>query len=211
MKCVIIASGNLEYNEHIKKTISASKLIICADGGAGHLRRMNLLPHVIIGDFDSLSTENQAYFADKGIQTISFPEKKDKTDSDLCLSFALEKGATDIILLGVTGTRMDHTLANIMMMEQLAPKKISATIIDSHNEIHFVTNTIELCGTPGDFLSLIPVSEKVTGVFLSGLEYQMENGCIKRGSSLGISNRFKNKTATIKINSGSLLVIKSKD
>ncbi|MCF6248650.1 MAG: thiamine diphosphokinase, partial [Desulfobacula sp.] len=139
MKCVIIASGDLDYTEQVIRLIRNAELIICADGGAGHLKKLGILPHVLIGDFDSITLEDKLFFIEKQVKVISFPPEKDKTDSALCVDYALEQKVTDITLLGMTGTRLDHTLANIFLLKQICLKNIPARIINTTNQIYMVT------------------------------------------------------------------------
>ena len=211
MKCVIIASGDLDLTPRIRQIIKTAQIIICADGGARHLRMLNILPHVLIGDFDSIHADDKAFLKIKRVKQIKFPVKKDQTDSELCVLWALEQKATDITLLGVIGSRLDHSLANVFLLKKLAEQNIQARIIDKNNELVIVCDSIELEGKPGDLLSLIPISDKVTGITLKGLEYSMENGQIEVGSSIGISNHFVKNRATISIKTGQLIVTKSKD
>ncbi len=211
MKCVIIANGDVEYTNDIISIIRDAQLIISADGGARHLRALNILPHVMIGDFDSILPADKLFFKKKKVEMLTFPSKKDHTDSEICVSWAIDNKATDITLLGVTGTRLDHTLANIFLLKELARENIPARIINKNNEIHIITDHIELNGQPKDLLSIIPVTQKVTGITLKGLEYPLVNADIKMGSSIGISNTFKGTLATISIKKGILIVIKSKD
>ncbi len=211
MKCVIIANGDLEYTSDIIKIIKNAQMIISADGGARHLRTLNILPHVMIGDFDSLNPDNYSFFKKKQIKILNFPLKKGHTDTELCVSYALENKADDITFLGVTGSRLDHTLANIFLLKKLAKLNIQARIIDKHNEIYIVTNFIELKGTPKELLSIIPVTQNVTGVTLTGFEYPLENASMQMGDTLGISNIFKESVASISIKKGALIVTRSKD
>ena len=211
MKCVIIANGELEYTDNIIKIIKNADMIISADGGARHLRALNILPDVMIGDFDSINFADHSFFKQKQIKTLSFPLKKEHTDTELCVSYALENKASDITLLGVTGSRLDHTLANIFLLKRLAQLKIPARIISRHNEIYIVTDFIEIKGQPNDLLSIIPVTQQVTGIELKGLEYPLKNASIKMGETLGISNVFKESVVSISIKKGILIVTRSKD
>jgi thiamine pyrophosphokinase len=211
IRCVIIANGDFEYTGAEKESIDRAELIICADGGARHLKALNIRPNMLIGDFDSIRAEDKSFFETGQTIIISHPVDKDKTDSELCIDHAIQSQATDITMLGVTGTRMDHTLANIYLLTRLARQGIQARIINSHNEIHIVTNYLELEGQPGEYLSFIPISEKVSGITLKGLEYTLKNAEIEMSSSLGISNVFREKLASIYIREGIVLVIKSKD
>ena len=211
MECVIIANGDLEYTSDIIKIIKNAQMIISSDGGARHLRMLNISPHVMIGDFDSINQDDLSFFKKKEIKVLNFPLKKNHTDTELCVSYALEKKASDITFLGVTGSRLDHTLANIFLLKKLAKLNIQARIIDKHNEIYIVTNFIELKGTPKELLSIIPVTQKVTGVTLTGFEYPLENASMQMGDTLGISNIFKESVVSISIKKGALIVTRSKD
>jgi len=211
MKCVIIANGDLEYSEKTAGIIREAGLIVCADGGIRHLKALRLLPHIIIGDFDSALPEDKLYFEEKKIKIISYPSRKNETDMELCVAWALLNHATDITLLGATGTRLDHTLANIYLLKKLAGRGIPARIIDKHNTIHVVTDQIEFKGRPGEFLSLLPITEKAAGIMIQGVEYPLANATVEMGSSLGISNVFKETTALVSVREGALMVIQSRD
>jgi thiamine pyrophosphokinase len=106
---------------------------------------------------------------------------------------------------------MDHSLANILLLLPLAKAGIPARIMDSNNEIQMVTDRLEMTGTPGDLVSLIPVTPTVRGVTLQGLSYPLEDHTLEMGTTLGISNYFSESWAQIKIRSGTLLVIRSMD
>ena len=211
MNCIIVASGNLLFSPQIKRLLKEADFIIAADGGAAHLKQMNIPPHVIIGDMDSICPDTKHFFEKDQIPIITHPTRKNSTDTDLCIDFALEKGATTITLIGVTGHRLDHTLANIFLLRRLADLGVESKILDANNEIYLVTDRLNLNGKKGDLLSVIPISDTVTGLTLTGLEYPLENASISMGSSLGISNYFKKTCATISIATGVLLVTKSRD
>ncbi len=219
MKCVIFAGGSFGRDQAGDRTIHShletADLIIAADSGAGHLKKLNLFPHFILGDLDSIDPATLEYFEGQRVPFIRYPSKKDKTDTDLCVDFALKKNASDITLAGSTGHRMDHTLANIFLLRRLADLKIPARIIDGHNEIYLMhsslTTSLEIKGRPNEFLSVIPISETVEGVTLKGLAYPLDNHTIPLGSSLGISNCFKDESAVVTIKKGCLVVTKSRD
>ncbi|QXM05870.1 thiamine diphosphokinase [Crassaminicella indica] len=211
MKCVIIANGDFNANEGLKTLIEECNYIICADGGARHLFKMNIMPHMIVGDLDSIDVDTKSYFEKKNVLLHKFPKRKDYTDMELAIEYAVKKGATEIILLGAIGNRMDHTIANVTLLKPLAEKGIKARIVDEHNEIVFVNNSLEIEGEIGDTISIIPLSEKVEGVTLEGFEYPLDDALIRMGSSIGISNRLLKRKAIITIKKGNILVIKAKD
>lgn len=163
MKAIIIASGTFAASPRLITQLQQADLLIAADGGACHLHHLNIVPHVIIGDLDSISPEAKSFFISKNADIFCHPVRKDQTDTELCIGYAIQKGATQIILTGVTGHRMDHTLANVFLLKSMADRNIKGCILDEHNEIHLVTDTIKIHGDCGDLISLVPVSEKVGG------------------------------------------------
>ena len=211
MNCIIIANGNLSDYDFSKRIIHKHNFIICADGGAKHLYHMGICPQVVLGDFDSIDADIKNYFINKNVEFIRFPVHKDYTDTELAVEYAIENGATEITFMGVMGHRMDHTLANITMLTSLVDKGIKAEIVDEHNHIIATKNSLDIDGSPGDLLSIIPLSEKVENISIEGLEYPLKNATICMGSSLGVSNKFRESKAKIIFDIGTILLIKSKD
>jgi thiamine pyrophosphokinase len=217
MNCIVIAGGRLNaartrtWHQCFFSLLETADLIIAADSGARHLKGSGYLPHVIVGDMDSIDPDTLAFFQKNKVPIQSHPRRKTQTDLELCLTYATEQGAKKITILGATGTRMDHSLANILLLLPLAKAGIPARIMDSNNEIQMVTDRLEMTGTPGDLVSLIPVTPTVRGVTLQGLSYPLEDHTLEMGTTLGISNYFSESWAQIKIRSGTLLVIRSMD
>ena len=211
MKIIVVAGGSL-LNPHIfKAMVSRADRVVCADGGAAHLSSMGIVPHVIMGDLDSISPSHQRNFETAGVEFIRHPVDKDYTDTELAAQWAIKNGATDITFLGTTGTRMDHTLANIFLMEKIAAMGVTCSMVDDHNEIHLVQDQITLEKCPGIYLSILPITRKVTGITLTGLVFPLTNATLYRGDSTGISNRFEASTARISLETGLLMVTLSHD
>ena len=210
MNCIIIANGILKnlnfYNEMLKN----SEVIIAVDGGANYLFKINIIPNVIIGDLDSISSDAKKYYEKQKVSFIKYPTKKDFTDTEIAIDYAKKIGVKSIVFIGVLGKRFDHSIANIFLLKKTSFFNIPAKIIDENSEIYFLTgaSTLNIEGKPKDVLSIIPISQKVIGITLKGLEYPLKNSNLKFSSSRGISNVFKKKSAIIKIKEGDLLVIK---
>ncbi|MDT8379730.1 MAG: thiamine diphosphokinase [Desulfotignum sp.] len=217
MNCIVIAGGRLDaartrtWHQRIFSLLKTADLIIAADSGAGYMRQSGYLPHVIIGDLDSIDPDTLAFFQENKVPIQTHPPRKNQTDMELCLAYANARHATHITILAATGTRMDHTLANILLLLPLAKAGISARIMDANNEICVVTDRLTLTGAPGDLVSLIPVTATVQGLTLQGLSYPLDNHTLSMGSTLGISNCFSESRAKIQVRSGTLLVIRSMD
>ncbi|NLK20960.1 MAG: thiamine diphosphokinase [Epulopiscium sp.] len=211
MNILIFAGGNIRDYSFCNSYVNQADCIICADKGMEHAKNMNLLPDLIVGDFDSASEEAIAFYKNKSVPFKTFPTEKDKTDTELALEYAIHKGAKQIWIVGGIGSRMDHTLGNIHLLYLSLKSKIPATLIDAHNQIHLIDDRITIVGNKNDYVSLIPFSLEVTGVSTKGLYYPLENAILRGGSSYGVSNAITDSKAFITIKSGLLLVIKSKE
>jgi thiamine pyrophosphokinase len=209
-KVLVVGSGSADI-EQLKSYADMSDYIIACDGGMGHCKKAELIPDVIIGDYDSVKPEDKAYFDSLDIESYTYPTHKDMTDSEIGINLALDRGADEIYLMGLSGTRLDHTIANIQLLMLPLQKKVPAVIADKHNQIRLTDSEIEISGTKGDTISLLPLTNEVCGITTTNLEYPLNNADIKLGSSLGVSNVMLCDKVMIKISSGILAVIKSKD
>lgn len=212
MKFIIIGNGDIKDYSLLKKYLSLDDIsIICCDGGLRHIFNLNIIPNYVIGDFDSAPTKIINYYKEKNILFLEFPPKKDKTDMEIALDFAIEKQAEKIFIFGGIGTRFDHTLANAHILVLALKKGITANLINENNVISVIDKEINIKGKKGDLISLIPLTTQVEGLTTNNLEYELNDYTLKIGSSIGVSNVFKEDDIYIKINKGLLFVIQSID
>lgn len=210
MKTAIICNGNITDYDYCLNIIKSVDYIICADGGTRHAYKMGLHPDLILGDFDSSDNEYLEHYKNLGIKMERYPKDKDKTDSHLCILKALDF-SHEIILIGATGSRLDHTMANISLLKLGLDKGVDIYIADSQNEIYLINKSITIKGKPGEIFSLLPISQSVEGICVYGAKYELNEAVMEIGDPYGTSNLFKQENVNIKIRSGYLLVIKSKD
>lgn len=211
MKAVIFGNAHVTDYSGAKGYVEGCGLIICCDGGVRHTFNMNIMPDIIIGDFDSADSYYIDYYKTKNIPFKSYTSKKDRTDMEICLVYAIESGADDIVILGGIGSRFDHSLANVFLLQLGLEKNVNVCICNENNKIHMIDKEIRLKGKAGEFVSAIPITREVRVVCTQGLEYPLRNETIFMNSSRGISNRFCSDEAYIKIESGLLLVIRAND
>jgi thiamine pyrophosphokinase len=204
---VIICNGEIRDYSHCRKYIDEARLIICADGGAAHARRMGIIPDILVGDFDSIFAGDLKHFMEMGVETVKFPAEKDMTDTELAADMAVKRGCRRVIILGGTGSRLDHTLSNIFLLKRLR----EAGVAGGCNEVALTGDRILLQREEGMKVSLLPLSDRVEGVSTRGLYYPLDNAVIRQGSSWGVSNEFTGETAEIVLERGLLLVIKSRE
>lgn len=211
MRAIIFANGEIHNYIHLKTYIQPEDYIICADGGARHTYHMELTPHVILGDLDSIDQKWFEYYKEKEIQIETFPSEKDETDTELALHYAMKLNPEKIILMGCSGNRLDHTFANIHLLKQGLDAGMDMMMVDDNNEIYIVNNRLVVTGSKGDTLSLLPLSEAVSGIYATNLYYPVENFSMSFGFPIGISNVMLATETVISVQSGYLLAIKASD
>jgi len=186
--------------------------IIGADAGALFLINNGISPHLSLGDFDSVTAaELKQIQANSGETLPCDPIDKNFTDTELAWNLALSKHPSELILFGALGTRFDHSLANVHLLRSALSLQINAVIMDNHNRISLITDFITLTDRGYSYVSLLPLSETVTGITLSGFQYPLYEATLAIGQSLGISNVIAADQAVIRIREGMLLVIESRD
>ncbi len=211
MPALIIGSGsNLDKEVFMLENLNI-EYVICADGGLEKAEDLELTPNIIVGDLDSVSKEVLKKYLDMNIELIKYPSEKNHTDMELAIEHAIDKGFKNIILIGATGSRLDHTIANVMLIEQYYKKGIHIQIIDNNNLIQIVSNSIEIINKKDYFVSIVPITDSIEVASLIGFKYPLNNINVKRGSTLCISNQIIHEKGNIKLDKGIALVFISKD
>jgi thiamine pyrophosphokinase len=174
---------------------------ICADGGARHLRALDLTPDLLVGDLDSIDADSLAWMESRGVLIRRYPVEKDWTDSELALQAALEDmgaGGGEVWMIGAFGDRLDHVLANMGMAATLAARGIRAWLTDGTTYLLCIKGPddikidLDTLGLDDPYVSVIPSSgASLTGVTLSGLVYPLCDATLAPGSTRGVSNLVK--------------------
>ncbi len=211
MKVIIFSNGLIHDYNFIWNNILQEDIIICCDGGIKHTKKLNIIPHYILGDLDSAPKDLVEYYKGLNVKFKKFNSEKDETDTEIGINFAIELGAVHIDLYGCMGTRFDHTLSNAHNLMIALNKNVNARIINEHNSITLINKSIILLGKKGQTISLIPLTTEVTGITTTGLKYPLNNATLTIGASRGISNIVEDDTAQITIKSGYLFVIQTTD
>ena len=215
MRVIIISGGHMDdvfALNYLKE--NKYDCMIAADAGMDFLYRNHLIPDVVVGDFDSVKSEGLQYF--KGlndVQIIQLNPVKDDTDTEFAIREAIRRGATEITLLGATGTRLDHVLANIYLLGIGLELQVDIQIVDAHNRIRMIDRCLEIEKSKqfGSYVSVLPVKADAKGVTLEGMKYPLEHADFSCFSSLGVSNEIVADVAKIQVEKGFLLVIESRD
>jgi thiamine pyrophosphokinase len=213
-KVLILTGGQIE--ETLLKNRLAEEqysMIIAADHGLTIADQINLSLDYIVGDFDSVSETILEKYRKISTPIQTFPKEKDKTDTQIAIELALMNNATAIDLIGATGTRLDHTIANIHLLMLPMQLNINVCILDSHNKIYLKRKSFTIIKDRqyGNYVSLLPFNEQVTGLTLKGFKYPLNSITLSPGSSLGISNEILEEEAAVEFTNGILLVVESRD
>ncbi len=206
MKAIVIAGGSLSKPAFYKPFFRLADLVVCADSGYLHCETLGITPDLIIGDFDSSSLSG----VPEGVPVTQLPVEKDQTDLHACIEYAIEQGATEILLFGARGTRLDHSLAAISLVYMGLMRGVTIRTIDEHNEMFMFRGTVEIPRKEGYKLSLLPVTE-AGGIYAEGVYYPLTGQTMDWGNPYGVSNEFTADVAKITAESGVLMAILSRD
>lgn len=211
MSALIIGSGGDLDKAILELEHLNMEYVICADGGLEKAENLELIPNIIIGDLDSVNEMVLKKYLDMNIELIKYPAEKNYTDMELAIEHAIEKGFNDIILIGATGSRLDHTTANIMMIEKYYNKGVHIKIIDNNNCVQIVSKNMEIYNKKDYFVSIVPITDSIEDISLQGFKFPLNKVDVKRGSTLCISNQITSAKGYITLGKGIALVFVSKD
>ncbi len=209
MRAVIFANGTLSDPPGALKTIQPGDLLLAADGGARHCLALRLIPTAIIGDCDSLTEDELNGLQAAGARLERHPARKDQTDLELALDYALEAGAREVLVFGAVGGRWDQSLANLMLAAADKLSGIAVQLVDGPQRAQVLRagDTLTLKGARGDTVSLVPLCDTARGITATGLEYPLENDTLPFGTTRGISNTLTGAEALIRLAEGLLICI----
>lgn len=209
MRAVIFGGGEIKNPAYVRQQIREDDFIIAADRGYAHCKQMELKPQLLLGDFDSYDGS-----IDGDCPVLTYPVEKDDTDTMLAIKVALEKGFDELLLVGMCGGRLDHTLANIQSVVYASLHGAKAAIVDEDVYITAVCGGQEL-SVPyreGFVLSVFAHTDVCKGVTLRNLYYPLEDGELQNTFPLGVSNHFlPEKDAVISLKEGIAVVIGCKE
>ncbi len=206
-RAVIFANGELEDLPALRALLEPGDTLVAADGGAGYLKAMGLLPSVLIGDLDSLDAGEIERLAQAGVHILRFPVDKNETDLELALRWALDAGFTRILISAALGGRLDQTLGNIFLLTQERLKDCDVRLDDGRVAVFVIRQSAALAGQPGDTLSLLPLGGPAEGVLTHGLRYPLKEETLYPEQTRGISNVFAGASASVSLTRGLLLCV----
>jgi thiamine pyrophosphokinase len=237
MRIVIIANGTPPAQRDIVRWLRNNDLLMCADGGAKAALALGLSPQHVIGDFDSLTKDELSALQQRGATLHRHPTHKDETDLELALLLAMNLFTTEntespelkrdkssvasvssmvnqneIIVLGALGGRIDHELANMLLLAMPALKGAHVVLAHGDQRLFAIDArdgkaTAQLHGHAGDTVSLLPFDGDANGITTAGLEYPLRDESLFVGPARGVSNVMLADEASVSLRAGMLLCV----
>ena len=217
MRTLIVSGGRIDRDFALSFLKQQSfERIIGVDNGLRFLFDNRIEPTHVVGDFDTAAPELVDYYrCRKDIEVRTFNPVKDSTDTQIAIELALELGSAEIVILGGTGSRIDHVLGNIQSMMLAKKKGVLCELLDEKNRIRLIDGETVILKEEqyGDYVSLIPLTTEVTGVDLIGFKYPLtDHTFTSTGSAgFGVSNEILEEKALIRIKSGIFIMIEARD
>lgn len=211
MKTLIVTGGRPPSPELLQKTLADEvAYIIAADSGANVLLDHGIDFDLAVGDFDSLNESSLAKIK-QNTEVITYEVKKDFTDTEAAYHEAVRHGATEVLILGATGTRMDHFMGNLALLQIALNQGVTVRLIDEHNELFLVQSSCEIAKRDGYNISVFPFGGEVADFSLSQVAYPLKHHHLSTASTLTVSNEFLDGPARLDFIKGTVLVILSRD
>ncbi|MCM1529419.1 MAG: thiamine diphosphokinase [Alistipes sp.] len=207
-ECAVFAGGVIEDPGYIdkKELLDNCGFIICADGGYRYAQALEIIPDLFVGDFDSYSGE-----LPEGISVHRSVPEKDDTDTLLAVREAIDAGFDKIRLYGALGARIDHTLANIQTMLFAHDRNCKLEIIDETNEMYLQgVGTMSYKRRDGWYFSLFAVGGIAHISSCRGVKYPIDDYEMTPCFPIGVSNEITAENAVLSVDSGIVLVVRSK-
>ena len=203
-----IYTGGTVRTESITEHPKADDLSIAADSGYHTAVALGERIDLLLGDFDSIGDVPR----DSGIEIQQVPAEKDYTDTQLAVEIAIDRGATDIIIIGGLSGRLDHTLSTLAILEELHARKVYGTVTDGQSRARYMKSSSTLIArSPYKYLSIIAADEVVKGVDIEGCKYPLKKATLRRCHQFAVSNEITGNVAFIAVKKGGVYVIESRD
>ena len=207
MKAFVVAGGDAVADD--AALLADADLVIAADSGAHWLDAQGRRPDRVVGDMDSVAPALLERLAADGVIIERHPVEKDASDLELAVGRAVDLGATEVVILGALGGRLDHEVANLLLLARPAWRGVGLSVVRGNATARLLLagDRLRLEGALGDLVTLLPLGGDATDVRTDGLRYPLGGEALKVGSSLGLSNVVIHSPAGVSLGGGTLLVI----
>lgn len=214
-KGIIVSGGSIQDAFALQMFSKIQpEYVIGVDSGLNFLYRNGINPTHIVGDFDSVDSEIITHYKTKtSIPIQEFNPVKDATDTEIAVNLAIEIGVQELWILGATGTRLDHVMANIQILKIALEHGIKAWIVDECNRISLWEKEIRLWKEDcfGKYFSIFPFGDKVKDVSIEGAKYPLSHYHMTNDESRCVSNERRDEEVIITFSEGIVILMETRD
>ena len=204
---LIVAGGDPPGGNLLAGLAGKAGKVIAADKGAAYCLEAGVIPHLVVGDFDSLPPDIQHELRDLGVSIRQFGIEKDYTDTQLALEEAISEGARDVEIIGAMGGRFDHELANLHLLKKAQDAGVNARITTDSQEIFLIRSHHVIRERQGFTASFLPLTGRVEGITLMGFAYELQGAVMEIGNPYGTSNVVRSREARVSVGGGVLVAV----
>ncbi|HUF83039.1 MAG TPA: thiamine diphosphokinase [Acidimicrobiia bacterium] len=204
---LVFAGGDPLPPELARRLPGDDALVVAADSGLEHALALARDVDLVVGDMDSADPEIVAAAELAGATIERHPVAKDRTDLELALGAARARGATRIVVVGGYGGRLDHFLANALVLAGPAADDVAVEWVTGEALVTVVRPEADIAGEPGDLCSLLAVGGPARGVRTKGLRYPLAGEDLAPGSTRGVSNELTEPVAHVSVEAGTVLAV----
>lgn len=210
-RVLILANGDWgareTHRDRLLRLVGTADHVIAADGAFDCAIQWGIFVDTLIGDLDSVKEPTGLPSRYPRLQVIRHSPEKDLTDLELAMEWAIDQSAESLVLFGATGKRVDHTMANLALLERGLHAGVSVELVAGCETVRLVQNELVLSdAAPGDRVSLLPVSLFAT-VTTHGLRFALSGEKLFRGWGRGISNVVDDTPVRVHVETGVLAVV----
>jgi len=207
---LILANGDWGRDEDLKRLhrlVQHADHIVATDGALDRATECNIEVNTLIGDLDSLADPTRLEDRFPNMEILRYPADKDWTDLELAIDWALERSLSSIVVFGAAGGRIDHTMANLALLEKGLHSGIPIELISGNESVRLIQGTLAIDNAAiGERVSLLPIS-LFTTVSTQGLRFPLASEKLFRGKGRGISNVIESTPVSVSVESGVLAVV----
>jgi thiamine pyrophosphokinase len=204
---VLVLAGGDPVDDRLRERLPRYTTVIAADSGLEQAARLGIAADIVVGDFDSVDAELLAAAERAGAAIERHPSAKDHTDLELAMIVAKRLGATRVVVAGGWGGRIDHALANLLLLGSPEYASLHLEAVGPDGQVVAVHDRAELTGSPGDIVTLLAVGQPAHGVRTDGLLYPLRDETLEPGSTRGVSNELTGSHATVEVARGVVLAM----
>ncbi len=212
MKCLLVAGGTVSRKQLLEMYEQMQHpFTVGVDHGTIVLTEAGIKVDMAIGDFDSVTDSEKDTL--KNVEVVEeLNPVKDDTDTEHAVRYIAEKNFDEVVLMGCTGTRLDHTMDSIFILKILSEKDINAYILDTNNKIYIRKGMITFNKESlfGKYISILPYSADTLVSEIRGFKYNADNLQLIRESGRGISNELPGESGYIKTDDY-IIIMETKD